>query len=237
MVIHTEQISNTKERLLLFLQHLNLSQGAFERKCGISNGYINNIRTSIGNKILEKIEMVYPELNKLWLLHGDGPMIKHDGFITKDERVNYTKSPSGRVTKKFGAGLVKFYDTDFAAGDIQFFEDSSSIIPAYEMDIPEFAGCTAFRTYGESMEPMIQSGSILFGTLVEDWQSHLEYGQIYGIVCNDKRKYLKYIRKDRERPQTHYLLRSENKEYDDFELPKDKIKNIWLIHGWINKRT
>jgi phage repressor protein C with HTH and peptisase S24 domain len=87
------------------------------------------------------------------------------------------------------------------------------------------------------MEPAIKSGSILFGTRVEDWQSHLEYGQIYGIVCTDKRKYLKYIRKDKENPKANFLLRSENQEYDDFELPKTKIKSIWLIHGWINKRN
>lgn len=146
-------------------------------------------------------------------------------------------APKGRLNKQNGTGLVKFYDTDFSAGDIQFFEDNNTINPAYEMDIPEFAGCTAFRSYGDSMEPMIKSGSILFGTLVNDWQSHLEYGQIYGIVCNDKRKYLKYIRKDKDRHVSHYLLRSENKEYDDFDLPKEKIKAIWLIHGWINKRT
>lgn len=147
------------------------------------------------------------------------------------------KAPNSRLKKKIGVGLVKFYDTDFAAGDIEFYDDTNSITPAYEMDIPEFAGCTAFRTYGDSMEPAIKSGSILFGTMVVDWESHLEYGQIYGIVCSDKRKYLKYIRKDKDNPKTNFLLRSENKEYDDFELPKNKIKSIWLIHGWINKRN
>lgn len=150
---------------------------------------------------------------------------------------NIVKAPKSRIEKRVGYGLVKFYDVDFAAGDVEFYEDSNSILPAYEMDIPEFAGCTAFRTYGDSMEPAIKSGSILFGTRVEDWQSHLEYGQIYGIVCKDKRKYLKYIRKDKDSPKLNFLLRSENKEYDDFELPKDKIKSIWLIHGWINKRN
>lgn len=146
-------------------------------------------------------------------------------------------APKGKFAKKTPGGRINFYDTDFAAGDVDFYDDNNTITPAYEMDIPEFAGCTAFRTYGDSMEPMVKSGSILFGTKLEDWQSHLEYGQIYGIVCKDKRKYLKYIRKDKNNPITHYLLRSENIEYDEFELPKNKIKHIWLIHGWINKRS
>ena len=107
---------------------------------------------------------------------------------------------------------------------------------SYTMDIPEFAGTTSFRSYGDSMEPIIKSGSIVFATKIEDWASHLEYGQIYGIVCQDNRRYLKYIRKSKKE-NSHFLLKSENEFYDDFEIPKEKIKNVWLIHGWLNKRT
>jgi hypothetical protein len=48
------------------------------------------------------------------------------------------------------------------------------------------------------MEGLIKSGSILFGTKVERWLEHLEYGQVYGIICDDGRKYLKYIKRYRE---------------------------------------
>lgn len=131
---------------------------------------------------------------------------------------------------------IPFYDVDFAAGaDIQFYDDKHMIKPAYVMDIPEFSGCVAFRAYSDSMDPLIKSGSILFGTKIDDWIVHLEYGQIYGVVCTDQRRYLKYIKKSKK--ESNFLLRSENKHYEDFEIPKDKIRNVWLIHGWINKRT
>ncbi len=146
-------------------------------------------------------------------------------------------SPAGRLPKPVKPGeIIPFYDVDFGAGDIEFYNGHTNIQAAYMMDIPEFSGCTAFRTYGDSMEKLIRSGDILFGTRVEDWQSHLEYGQIYGIICTDKRRYLKFIRKAKKE-DTHFLLRSENVEYDDFIIPKDKIKHIWLIHGWMNKRV
>jgi len=132
---------------------------------------------------------------------------------------------------------IQFIDADFSAGNaIEFYDDTQMIQSAYTMDIPEFRGTISFRAYGDSMEPTIKSGSIVFATKIEDWMSHLEYGQIYGIVCIDNRRYLKYIRRSKKE-QTHFLLKSENELYDDFELPKDKIKNIWLIHGWLNKRT
>lgn len=147
-------------------------------------------------------------------------------------------APAGRLPKKIEYGkAIPFYDIDFAAGDIEFYNGQSTIQASYTMDIPEFSGCTAFRTYGDSMEKLIKSGDILFGTKIEDWQSHLEYGQVYGIICNDGRRYLKFIRKAVNKEETHFLLKSENKDYDDFIISKSKIKSIWLIHGWMNKRT
>lgn len=146
-------------------------------------------------------------------------------------------APQGRLPKRTTPDEhIPFYDVDFAAGDIEFYNGQSTIQAAYTMDIPEFSGCTAFRTYGDSMTKLIKSGDILFGTRIDEWQSHLEYGQIYGIICTDKRRYLKFIRKS-QKEETHFLLKSENQNYDDFLLPKSKIKSIWLIHGWMNKRT
>ena len=36
-----------KDRLISFLAYLNIGQGAFEKNVGISNGYINNIKSSV----------------------------------------------------------------------------------------------------------------------------------------------------------------------------------------------
>lgn len=153
---------------------------------------------------------------------------------------NVTHAPVGKFPKKVGIAYkpVPYFDVDFTAGDIEVYDDHNAIQPAYMMDIPEFSGCTAFRVFSNSMERLIVSGSILFGTKVIDWADHLEYGQIYGIVCHDKRRYLKYIRKATQKEETHFLLKSENtEEFDDFLMPKSKIKSIWLIHGWLNKRA
>lgn len=131
---------------------------------------------------------------------------------------------------------VKFYDVDFSAGNgVDFIDDIQTIQPSYVMDVPEFNGCTAFRSFGKSMEPLIDAGAILFATKDESWTDYIEYGQIYGIVCNNKRRFLKYIQKSIK--VGHILLRSENKEFDTFDLPMQTIKSIWLINGWINKRV
>lgn len=140
-----------------------------------------------------------------------------------------------RVNKRKSDALIPFYNADFMAGTAEMYYEDATIYPEYYMDVPEFYGCTAFRAYSDSMETKIRSGNILFGMKVDDWRSHLEYGQIYGITCTDGRRYLKYIRKHTD--EQYFLLKSENENYDDFTIPKSKINNIWLIEGWLDKRT
>lgn len=147
---------------------------------------------------------------------------------------------TGKATKKnhSSADLIPYYDIDFVAGNSIDFADDTTILPEYYMDIPEFRGCVAFRTYSDSMEKLIKSGSVTFGRKITEWREHLEYGQAYGIVMNDRRRYLKYIKKSKEDAKNNFLLVSENAEkYDDFEIPKNKIHSIWLIEGWLNKNT
>ena len=57
-----------KERLILFIKHLGISQRAFEQSVGLSNGYVNNIRKSIQPDKVQKIAQKYPDLNTGWLM-------------------------------------------------------------------------------------------------------------------------------------------------------------------------
>lgn len=235
--------ANIKERILQLAESKGVGREKFFEEIGISYGNFKgkSKETPLNSGTLEDIYSKYPDVSLEWLVTGKGDMYGEKiNFMLNDPQKGYIKkAPNGRLDKRAKNGeLIKFYEADFAASrDIEFFDDEATITPAYTMDIPEFAGCIAFRTYSDSMAPLIKGGDILFATKVEDWQDGLEYGQIYGITRTDRRRHLKYIRRSASH-QTHFLLRSENADmYDDFELHKDKIKNIWLIHGWINKRT
>lgn len=69
-----------KERLILFIRHLNIGQGKFESRCGLANGYVNNIRRSITPEKLQQITRQYPELNSGWLMTGEGEMLKESAI-------------------------------------------------------------------------------------------------------------------------------------------------------------
>lgn len=67
--------STVKQRLIDFLSYKRISQGKFEKACGLSVGYVNNIVKGIGGEKLQSILSVYPELNPNWLMKGEGTML------------------------------------------------------------------------------------------------------------------------------------------------------------------
>lgn len=67
---------SVKERLIEFIKYKNLSHSRFEKDVGLSNGYVNNIRKSISDNVLQKIALTYQDLNATWLRMGEGKMLK-----------------------------------------------------------------------------------------------------------------------------------------------------------------
>lgn len=72
-----------KQRLTLFYETKGLSKKAFERKCGLSNGYMDKLRNCPSQEKLESIYLTFPDLNRVWLLTGEGEMLSpQDGYVS-----------------------------------------------------------------------------------------------------------------------------------------------------------
>lgn len=77
-----------KDRLKLFIASKGLTNQRFESEVGLSNGYVANMRKGVGNDALERISNKFPELNKSWLLTGEGNMLKEQSVSTNYENTN-----------------------------------------------------------------------------------------------------------------------------------------------------
>lgn len=67
------------ERIEIFMHFKKISPHAFEQKIDLSNGYFSKQLKhlgSVGSDILIKIYLAYPELDILWILTGEGQMLK-----------------------------------------------------------------------------------------------------------------------------------------------------------------
>ena len=89
------------ERIAIFIHFKKISPHAFEQKIELSNGYFSKQLKhlgSVGSDILIRIYQAYPELDILWVLTGEGQMLKEamlqneqiDNSIIEDFTNKYT---------------------------------------------------------------------------------------------------------------------------------------------------
>ena len=108
-----------KQRLVRYLAEKGIGQNKFERLAGISNGYIYNLKSTPKEGQLTKILQAAPDLNRVWLLTGEGEMLNTDvapvqaAEAVEEVTVNsHGNKCSLRRSKKKGillAGRVPFY--------------------------------------------------------------------------------------------------------------------------------
>lgn len=211
-------ISPVKNRLLLFIKELQLSQKAFEVKCGLSNGYINNISKGIGAAKLQKILCEYPNLNQTWLLTGEGEM-----FNTQ----------SAEPHKSLTSG-VPYYNVDFIGG-FDIIINDQTVNPEYLIKFQPYDKATCWcNITGHSMEPEINHGDIIALKLIEDF-SFLPYGEIYAIVTTNDMRTVKRLGPSNN-PDNYTLIPSnKSPEYGIQELPKKMIRFVYQVLGCMKK--
>lgn len=71
----------TIDRLIQFIKYAGLSARQFDLSIGASNGYTLRMQknnASIGSDVIENILKTYPQLNVIWLITGEGEMLKEN---------------------------------------------------------------------------------------------------------------------------------------------------------------
>lgn len=86
----------TIDRLMQFIKYVGLSARQFDLSIGASNGYTLRMKknnASIGSDVIENILRVYPQLNVVWLITGEGDMLKKP---EEDEIPDFDHLPKSR---------------------------------------------------------------------------------------------------------------------------------------------
>lgn len=90
-----------KERLKEFINYKRMSVRSFETKCGLSYGYIANMRVSMQPEKITSIAEQFPELNTGWLLTGEGSMLKNS------EQTNKLEYPSSSISHELIQAMIE----------------------------------------------------------------------------------------------------------------------------------
>lgn len=196
--------------------------GALERSIGASKGVISRAisnGTDIQSKWLQAIVENYPKYSAQWLLSGEGEMLRLDNELPRipinDENTEIGTLP--RIPFDAAAGSLSLMAQCVSENECERYPIIKRF-PSYDFTI---------MVKGDSMEPEFRSGDELACRLI-DQPTFIQWGRPH-VLDTQQGVVLKriYNRTDA------ILCKSDNKEYEDFEIPKNEILRIALVVGSI----
>lgn len=90
-----------KERTFIFIKHKGITVKKFEELCGLSNGYVSSMRKGYGDDKLNNVLKVFPELNRDWLIYGEGEMLS-GAIIQNNQNGDNIQGTSVTINKQEG---------------------------------------------------------------------------------------------------------------------------------------
>jgi len=126
-----------KQRLTNYIKSRGISSREFCRIIGVSETYVNSIRTSIQPEKLIKITHAFPDLNPEWLLTGDGEMLKETPMLPPIERDKLIDAASDvfkdKLIDMFKKGEI--FSAPIVMQEHQLIVENSGRIKAIEIEL------------------------------------------------------------------------------------------------------
>lgn len=208
--------NTVKERIMSFLKEKKLSQSAFEKSTGLSNGYVNNISKGIGAEKLQRIIEVYPELSQVWLLTGEGEMLRTP---TADTAANTPQKALPLIPFEAIAGYLSTDNEGVRLEDCERY-----VIPEFDRRGAEFI----IRVSGSSMYPKYSNGDLLGCKKIENIL-FFQWGKIY-VLDTSQGALVKRVYEHEN--DDFVMLVSDNKDvYPPFAIPKSDIRSLSIVVG------
>lgn len=241
------------ERIKEYMDHKGISVAAFERSIGMSNASFGKSlknKGAIGTDKLENILNRYSDISPLWLLTGEGNMLKTstsgaDEALCPEEKGKKTEKSeekqsrseknnecSSRIQKLPEGSMegIPLIPTSAMAGaftsDISFME--------YECEhyfIPDFKGADfLIRVKGDSMQPTYYSGDLVACQKIPLDDIFFQWNKTY-VLDTNQGAIIKRVLPGKD--EDHICIVSDNTKYPPFELEKSYLHAIALVRGII----
>lgn len=217
-----------KDRLLAFLDHLEIGQTKFEELAGIGRASISKIKDGMSSTNLAKISTAFPELNTEWLITGKGKMLKEGILDNNADIISLTNmsTPKPFIDSLYAScGVPNGFSVAIKASDCE-----NISIPLISVDY-DFS----IRAKGDSMinydnpNRSIRDKDIVLCKLWKS-RSHVRWGEVYALATSEG-VVIKKI-KPCEEDGSKIVCESYNeKEFPSYTLPLDEIYEWATVEG------
>ena len=204
---------SVKQRLIEFLKKEGISNSEFSRRMGLSAGYIASIRKSIPEEKIEKLTKIFPQLSRDWLIYGEGEMYRD-------------LSDSGVNPHKLHRHMVPLIPAYAQAGSFPMYAEGVLEDDCERIYAPVNNVTCAIKVRGDSMEPRIHNGTVLFLERIND-RAFIPWGN--PLVLDTENGSLVKMLYPSEKGEEFIEARSYNKDYPPFLIPLQSIHGIYRI--------
>lgn len=203
------------ERLEKVIEWAGLSTHAFAMKIGMKrseNLYrIMRNKENVSIKLAMLILESYPQINRNWLIYGEGDMI-----VERTEEYNIRER-------------IPFYSHALD----KTIEGTSNMKSVYNLYLPMFKDADlAINISDKAMEPVIPMGATMI--MKKQTSDIIIYGQIYYIETKDM-SMVRILRKSDVANDEVVLEVANTKHYDNIAIKRDRIVNLYLVCGTITR--
>ncbi len=206
-------LSTVKGRLLTYLKENRIPQTEFCKRLGVAPTYIGVIRKSIPAEKINRIASLYPNLNRDWLLYGEGEM-----YIQE--------SADPRKLLQEAGYLVPLLPVTAFAGNITAWSQSVNANECEKVISPVKGVDFAIRISGDSMEPDFHDGSIILIKRIDD-KAFIPWGHPM-IVDSSNGVFFKDVFPS-GRGKKYIEAQSLNHKYPPLEIPLDCIHGLYRV--------
>ncbi len=224
-------------RIQALLEYTKLNGRNFALRIGLNHPdsiyHIRRGRNGISDKLADRIVMAFPEIDKGWLLTGEGSM-----FRTGHRPIAvFNPLPEHAGESRVQRQQVPLYDFEAVAGLVPIFTNQNT--PIDYISIPDLPRCDgAVYVRGDSMYPLLKSGDIVMYKQIQDYYNII-WGEMYLISFNyEGEEYItvKFIKKVEDKPD-YVLLVSHNPHHAPKEIPVSSIRALAMVKASIRFNT
>ncbi|MDE6338356.1 MAG: hypothetical protein K2K97_01035 [Muribaculaceae bacterium] len=207
-----------KQRLLKLLKAKRITQTEFTRHLGVTPNYIGAMRKGMPKERLKVVFDMFPDLNRDWLLYGEGEMFLPDDSDSPDLSKGY---------------VVPMLPVEAYAGNLQLWSRGVQLRDCEKVVSPVPGVDFGIRVTGNSMEPEFHDGSVLFIKRINEkafipWGNPMVIDTENGVVV--KIVYPPHNREIHPGCKMEYIeARSYNPAYPPFNIPTESIYGLYRI--------
>jgi phage repressor protein C with HTH and peptisase S24 domain len=175
-------------------------------------------------KISEILDINQPQLSD-WIKRDSIPDVYIE--VIKDKlNIDLINQPNETIESiPTSKDSVPYYDVDVTAGQVDLFQDASSEYASSFITVPGLVADFVVPVHGHSMHPIVSSGDLIAVRRLQDIE-WINFGHKYLVITKEQRM-VKIIKRHENVDQL--VLVSCNDEFDDIDIPRKKIEQLFLI--------